>query len=399
MKIMELISFNCSKSYYYFLVFWALDLFYSIVDYLNIKQYDKFYLFIKENNYLNLISLNISDLLGGFLVLITHIRSKSAKENSEVNKDKIPSNRYDLIYNDLSIKNYKGLLIFIVSTIDLIGHSSKFIYYLIFPGEDYKIQLNYPPWLISVDILSRILFLKIILKVDLYKHHIFSFILLIIGFLPITISGIINIAKENHAWYLLFIIPKNILFPLGDTLSKIVFTDKFVLPQQLMFYKGVINFIMHLIAFPILLLTKALSFKNEDGTNYFSNVNFTVILLFILNIISKFFQQICIYEIIYIFTPQHVCFVSAVSWMIIFIQNFIIDKDSIHFLIINIFAFLIVIFGTLLFNEMIIINAYNLNKDTKIKILEREKNDILTFEDSMALRDVNDISKDENGLN
>lgn len=194
-------------------------------------------------------------------------------------------------------------------------------------------------------------------------------------------------------------IPKNILFPLGDTLSKIILTDKFVLPQQLMFYKGVNNFIMHLIALPILLLTKALTFKDEDGNSYFSNVDFKTILLFILNIISKFFEQICIYEILYIFTPQHVCFVNAVSWMFIFIKNFFFDNNSIVFVFINIFAFLVVILGTLLFNEMIIINAYNLNKDTKIKILEREKNDILTFEDSMALGDVNDISKDENGLN
>ena len=230
--------------------------------------------------------MNISDLLAGFLVLITYIRSKSARELSELNKDKIPSNRYELIYNDLSIKNYKGLLIMIVSTIDLIGCSSNFIYYLIFSEKDYQMQLNYTAWLISVDILSRIFFLKIILKADLYKHHIFSIILLIIGFLPMTISGIINITKENHAWYLLFLIPRNILFPLGDTLSKIILTDKFVLPQQLMFYKGVINFIMHLIALPILLLTKALSFKNEAGTNYFSNFNFKVILLFILNVIS-----------------------------------------------------------------------------------------------------------------
>ena len=396
---MELISFNCSKSYYYFLVFWAFDLFYSTIDYLTIMLYEQKYIFIKENNYLNLLSINISDLLAGFLVLITHIRSKSAKENSEIIKDKIPNNRYELIYNDLSIKDYKYLLIFIVSTLDLIGRSSKFIYYLVFPEEDYKMHLNYTIWLISVDVLSRIFFLKIILKVDLYKHHIFSIILLIIGFLPMDISGIINIAKENHAWYILFLIPKNILFPLGDTLSKIILTDKFVLPQHLMFYKGLINFITHLIALPILLLSKALAFKDEAGTNYFSNFTFKAILLIILNIISKFFEQICIYEILYIFTPQHVCFVNAVSWMIIFIKNFFFDKNSIHFLIINIIAFLVVIFGTLLFNEMIIINAYNLNKDTKIKILEREKNDFLQFEDSMAIGDVNDISKDENEVN
>lgn len=55
-------------------------------------------------------------------------------------------------------------------------------------------------------------FFKIILNVDLYKHHIISIILLIIGFLPMTISGIINIIKENQAWYLLFIFQKIFYF-------------------------------------------------------------------------------------------------------------------------------------------------------------------------------------------
>ena len=72
--------------------------------------------------------------------------------------------------------------------------------------------------------------MKKILKTNLYKHHFISILLIFIGFLPMTIGGIIDIVKNKLSLYLIFIIPRNILFPLGDTLSKILITDKFVLP-------------------------------------------------------------------------------------------------------------------------------------------------------------------------
>ena len=81
-------------------------------------------------------------------------------------------------------------------------------------------------------------------------------------------------------------------------------------------------------------------------------------------------------KILYIFSVQHVCFVNAVSWLIILIQYFILKKIHSLSIYIYIISFLIVIFGTLLFNEIIIINVCDLNKNTKAKILEREKEEI-----------------------
>ena len=130
---MKYISFKCFKSYYYFFIYWAIDLASSIMDHYFEKYiYEDDKIFIKEDNYLSFFALNISDLLAGFLVLITHFRSfrsKSIKEETEKNEVKTTNDKYELIYNDLSIREHKFILIFIVSVIEFVGRSTYFIYY------------------------------------------------------------------------------------------------------------------------------------------------------------------------------------------------------------------------------------------------------------------------------
>lgn len=104
-------------------------------------------------------------------------------------------------------------------------------------------------------------------------------------------------------------------------------------------------------------------------------------------------------EILYFFTPQHVCFINSVSWLIIFFKNFFFYEISTVLIIIYIFTFLFIISGTLLFNEMIILNIYDLNKDTKAQILEREKKDTLELDDSTIMLDNRDTNKEEDSLN
>ena len=389
---MELISFKCFKSYYYFLVYWTLDLICSLI---NTFLQEKVYRNIKNNknlnDYLNLLTLNISDLLAGILVLITNYRMKSEKEKKKV---KYNNEKYELIYNDLSKKENKGILIFLMSLIDLLGRSTTLIYHIIYPNGQI-IDQSKLAWLISIDIIFRIFFIKIFLKLDLHKHHKLSILLLIISFLPMTIGGIYHVVENHCSSYLIFSIPRNILFPLGDTISKIILTNKFVLPQNLMFLKGVLNFSVHLIVLPILILTKIIKFKDNNVNNYFSEFKSILLnIVIIISIFSKFLKGICIMKIIDIFTPQHVCLVNVVGALIIFVKEYILHPDYIFLIYIYIFAFIIIIFATLLFNEIIIINACELNKHTKAEIIEREKKEILELDSSIVQN--NDITKDNN---
>ena len=77
---MAWISFSFYKNYYYFLVFWILELAVSIIKYFfEVETSNKSEIYYKENEYFNLISLNIADLLAGFLVLFTEMQMKTKK--------------------------------------------------------------------------------------------------------------------------------------------------------------------------------------------------------------------------------------------------------------------------------------------------------------------------------
>ena len=83
-----------------------------------------------------------------------------------------------------------------MSLIDLLGRSTTLMYHIIYPNGQI-IDQSKLAWLISIDIIFRIIFIKIFLKLNLHKHHKLSILLLIISFLPMTIGGIYHVV-ENH---------------------------------------------------------------------------------------------------------------------------------------------------------------------------------------------------------
>lgn len=84
--------------------------------------------------------------------------------------------------------------------------------------------------MISLDILSRVIFARILLKIKLYKHHKVSLILCWIGFIIMIIFafqsiffGVNGYYNELNSWiYLIFLIVQKILWSIEDSISKIL---------------------------------------------------------------------------------------------------------------------------------------------------------------------------------
>jgi len=373
---MGLFSFVIYKEYYYFLIYWCMDLVLYIPSLILKSRNSKPIESLVTYDYLQLLNLNIADLLSGFLVLITYYRMKPKKDFTKT-KNKVGNsiNSIELIYNDYSEKDNKYILIFILSILELFARSSKLFFNLIDKYQKEQINEYDAEWIISIDIISRIIFSKIILKTRLYKHHIVSVIIFLFGSIIMTIFGIIYM-NANFMIKLLFLIPRNIIFGLGDIISKILLTYKFVLPQKLIFTKGLFNLGMHLIIFPILLLSDKI--KKEHFLNYFDSG--IIIVYDIMKIFFSFIRAFCIMNIIDKFSPLHVAFVNVVLCLyqyIILLSTPFDELNSYILIFINIICFIIIIFSTLLFNEIIIINAWGLNTHTKKDILLREKKDNL----------------------
>ena len=391
---MVFISFSCHTSYSNFFYVWFFDLSSSFI-----KAYFE-YIYSEINNFsvmielINLVCLNIGDLLAGFFVLYTYINSKSNKENNEARR--ASNNQVKLIYNDLSIKKNKYLLIFLISILELIGRSTDLFYYIYIDST--RIRDGEISWLISIDILSRIIFSKIILKSRLYNHHILSIIMTVIGLCSMSISAFIAInSNELSRWpYFAFTFVKFITIPLEDVINKILLTNKFLLPQSLMFMRGLYNLVM------LLFIITTLYFINELKLDFYFNENeigyiiqISLVIFFIaFTLLKSFF----IMKVIYIFTPQHVAFLNVVFYMLRLLRCRITTGDKSLIIISDSIFLAIIIFSTLLFNEMIVINICGLNDNTKDGFLIKEKEEFNDTTDSSKFMESEDIDKTQDSF-
>ena len=123
---MSLLSCVCYKSYFFILIYWIIEISVSLIK--NIKE-DSFKLknIDYENQFIDIISLNIADLLAGFLVLYSYCQFKNKTEN------KIRQSKFPLIYNNPLNKNKKKIfyLLILVCFLDLYSRSVYFIHSII----------------------------------------------------------------------------------------------------------------------------------------------------------------------------------------------------------------------------------------------------------------------------
>lgn len=217
---MALISFTCVKYYYYFLVYWIIDLLIVNISIMYLQEkkitsdLENSYQLELLNEFIIICCLNVADLFAGFLVLHTFFKIKkiNKKEDQKV---------VEKVKRNLSKKN-KFLYIFLTSLIEFITRCTDFFYIIFIKKTTIRVgQVNF---LISVDFFTRVIFCKLILNTHFYKHHYFSIISIIIGFILMSVCTFNAISStELSKWpYFLFITVRNILIPLKDIFNKVL---------------------------------------------------------------------------------------------------------------------------------------------------------------------------------
>ena len=357
---MAFISFSCQQSYFYFLIFWIIDVLISIY----LILIDKIYYYSLEKMIKNEIVINlktISDLCAGFLVLSTYIRMKKVNQKEE---QKI----IEKIKNRLS-RRYKYFYIFLISFLEFICRSTDF-FYLITLG-NIPIRKEQLTWLIPVDIIARIVLSRRVLKLSLFRHHYFSLVLVILGFLSMSICEFqtINEIDLNNWPDFIFIIIRNILLPLEDVYNKILLTDKFLLPHYLMFWRGLFNCIFLALLCLCFFLTRVIKYE----FNIPNEMNSAIYLLHKIILIILYFCRAFIYlKIIDVFSPQHVAFCNTALYLYLFLLWKKKSGDNFYLSFLDYFSLILIIFATLIFNEILIINACGLNQNTKKGFIKKE---------------------------
>ena len=198
-----------------------------------INQYDGSLLL--ENKIIPNIFIAFSDLLTLIPYLILKKRSKQIKD-SDIQITKTYHLEY--IYTNSDLENTQGKGRFI-----LLSGVILFVEAIMF-ASTFKIKSN--SWYLYILITSA--FYYIIFKIKLFKHHYLSIIIIILsGIIIDLVLGNLQNDFLNHFFLLLISILRIILLSFYYVIVKYTIEKKFVSVYEIIFFIGIINFVMFII--------------------------------------------------------------------------------------------------------------------------------------------------------
>ena len=168
------------------------------------------------------------------------------------------------------------------------------------------------------------------------------------------------------------IILKGISIPFEHLLIKKLYLNYYILPEYLQFARGLTEMVI------LVVMTIILYFSFESKLNKLTdNYNIYVIFWTIVLTLSHCLKNYIVLKFIYLYSVQQVsflllskCFGSSIIGLIK--ENDIVD---IGLIVMEILSNIIALFATFVYDEIIIINKWNLNKNVKLNISKRAESD------------------------
>ena len=223
-------------------------------------------------------------------------------------------------------------------------------------------------------IISYVVLSRIILGDKIYRHQVFSLIIIIVCNV-ISIILILIWEDNSNLWVnmiLMFVILS--LYALYNVLEKKYFNKYMDSPYHLMFVIGLISLIIILLYETITVLAFG-NDRNFNGIFYQIKYNFENIklypLLFIGDVLSAFLWVGGIHLTVYFFTPCHFIISESVSQILSTLINNSLKDHPVYIKSIVYILFSIILIAALIYNEVIIIKAFSLEKNTKKHIYNR----------------------------
>ena len=344
-------------------------------DFFNINNQERYF---KEKCYFDMVTNFIGDILVGVYILIKLIRNKDKNKvtTSEGAKTKKNMLKKFFIYLPIIalIDIMAQLCLFLFSYIDKKGS-------ILGMDKDPNTKVIYEQdlfFVVAIDIVCRYIFSRIFLKSYFYKHHYFSMIFNFIAFVPLIVINLKDIfSNENNKnmeygliiVYLILYIIMTILYSLEDVFNKIALNKLLLRPYELMFYKAVFQIIGIIIVSIVII--------QDDNFNSYIKDNLSDIHLLgrlfyrLCFIVCNIFRTISLITIIEVINPNHLSILKSTEFIALFIFIMIwsfvdIKKEKITpiNIIFESISFLFLLIGSLIHNEMIIINKWGLYECT-----------------------------------
>ena len=428
------------KKHLYLILFLIGALLRVLIPYLYIKIIVKEEKFGKPltQKYCEIINNVLSALLMGIPYFLNRIRNKDKDKNIQQQTYKTNSQKIDFINNNETNRSILMIkIIFLISTVDIICQLLIPIYYIIEKPDKVKDKdkdkdknLNKNKYhlpdqshlycLLFFDIFARYIFSRLILKTYFYIHQTLSFILSIIGLIPITIVDIlVKILpyknSDNKYYSLLFIAIVSIqliLYSFEDIMNKVAFRALSILPYTLIFYNGLFM-LGYFVIISIFFISFNLIDFHEDFSFKFTILHSLCYLPF--NILRNYY----LIKVIDTFSAQYMALLRVTESIIIFCYFKIVklceskeeeEEKTVKFTLTTsefIFQFIglfFLIICTLIHNEIIIINHPKLKAKTEYyldKDADREQNSPINsdtcFSDSAIDNSLTNLNDDLTG--
>ena len=327
----------------------------------------------------------LSTLVGGLLYFVASMRTKTEETRNNAIIYKETSHDIEYIYNPLELeKNYCIIITYLI----IMSIIFSFVY-IILECQNIIIEENTHKFERRLYYLFFLpLFSKFILKSDIFSHQIVSLIISYIG----TIFLYIPIIKEFTTDDILINILKlvvSIFNSLVFVLIKILTNKYYLSPYLCQLYLGFFSAIFTFIGYLIFSLIKEGNISIITDSFNFSDID--NILLFIIFYTGIFVFGIIyntlLFLTIYYFTPTLLMITDIINPLLIWIYSLVI-KEKEEFLsniIMKSIGYSIIIFGSLIYNEIIICNFFGFNKNTKKCIEERQREELLSLRKSENL--------------
>ena len=338
---MSLISFNWNNKLLFIII-------QSIIIFI-CKLKPEFNIFDEKNNLIeNIYNRHLSNSFYIFCILFYLISNIQNNNKSYINYYR-EKNSLIIESKKKTPKNYFSIINFLILIVILI-FLNLFDIFCIFLRKKIKVK-EFDYNLEGFLFLIVILFSYFLLKIQIYKHQIFSIIISVF-------CSIIFLILKVEIKSLIYTIFDFINLGLKITLFKFLMIHFFFSPYLILFFEGIISFF---ICFSIEIYN--LIFKKEILTLIFIEKKYFYF-VFLFNFIIAILNII----IIYYFSPIFEILAYILFSIIFEIKNFISDKnESKTNLILHIFYLIC----CLIITEIVVLNFWGLNKNTVFNINKR----------------------------
>ena len=310
--------------------------------------------YYKGKSYFHILSNFIGDFSVGIIILFNKCKKET---NSIITTEGLKTKK--------EMKHKFYFYLSMIAIIDFLAQLclTKFIFAYIIPNEMIEnkgtfIEKENLYFVVLIDIISRYAFSRLFLKSYFYKHHIVSIFITILGFMGLLVINIYNIYNYTNNYKIFFLIQyiyTNIIYSLEDVLNKICLKKLIIRPYELMFYKALFQvlflFIITLFDCAALAEYIGIIWKKELLKYFIYRLSF---------IISNIFRTWSLITIIEKISPNHLSVLKSSEFAFQLLFDMLYHKVDQNIIIAGIICLILSIFGSIIHNEIIIINKWGL---------------------------------------